>query len=76
MGAGLSGRRTAANTGKAGAIHRGVLFAGKPAPTESRSHKCHLHKGHSRRSAPDNFQSRSLHHAPSRPVHPGLPSVR
>ncbi|KAB5625958.1 diguanylate cyclase [Pseudomonas putida] len=35
VGAGLSGRRTAANTGVARARHRGVFFAGKPAPTES-----------------------------------------
>ncbi len=33
VGAGSSRRRTAANTGKAGAIHRGGFFAGKPAPT-------------------------------------------
>ncbi|AZL68121.1 diguanylate cyclase [Pseudomonas oryziphila] len=33
MGAGLSSRRTAANTGVARAMHRSVVFAGKPAPT-------------------------------------------
>ncbi|AVH36258.1 hypothetical protein AL532_08055 [Pseudomonas monteilii] len=33
MGAGLSRRRTAANTGEAGAMHRSACFAGKPAPT-------------------------------------------
>ncbi|RNF77578.1 hypothetical protein EFK07_30390 [Pseudomonas putida] len=33
MGAGSSRRRTAANTGEAGAIHRVAVFAGKPAPT-------------------------------------------
>ncbi|PJI74445.1 hypothetical protein CXG50_26025 [Pseudomonas plecoglossicida] len=31
--AGESRRRTAANTGEAGAIHRVVCFAGEPAPT-------------------------------------------
>jgi len=29
----MSRRRTAANTGGAGAIHRGGFFAGAPAPT-------------------------------------------
>ncbi|NIE77425.1 hypothetical protein F3J45_23595 [Pantoea sp. Ap-967] len=29
----MSRRRTAANTGEAGAIHRVAIFAGKPAPT-------------------------------------------
>ncbi|PLU86465.1 diguanylate cyclase [Pseudomonas plecoglossicida] len=33
MGAGLSRRRTAANTGEARAIHRAACFAGMPAPT-------------------------------------------
>ncbi|AZL76553.1 hypothetical protein EI693_23735 [Pseudomonas oryziphila] len=32
-GAGLSRRRTAANTGEAGAIHCVACFAGEPAPT-------------------------------------------
>ncbi|QKL04229.1 hypothetical protein GEV39_23925 [Pseudomonas sp. NY5710] len=33
VGAGVSRRRTAANTGGAGASHRGGFFAGAPAPT-------------------------------------------
>src|SRR5690606_8973706 len=36
VAAGLARRRTAANTGEAGAMHRVVFFAGKPAPTEYR----------------------------------------
>ncbi len=35
VGAGSSKRRTAANTGEAGAMHGVAFFAGEPAPTES-----------------------------------------